>query len=66
MEYLKLIPAKYHSEFIKLTETGEASDEFLDFVDSNEDCQKALDIIIEEMVREIMEFFEKAEGQEQN
>lgn len=41
------IEPKYHSQFIMLTETGEASPEFLGYLDNNEQAQKACEMVFE-------------------
>jgi hypothetical protein len=40
------VPAKWHMEFFLLTEEGDASQEFLDFYETSEDCKKAFDLVM--------------------
>ncbi|MBI5066372.1 hypothetical protein HZA97_09135 [Candidatus Woesearchaeota archaeon] len=44
---IKLIEPKYHADFAKFVENGEANKEFLEYLDSNENAQKAVDILFE-------------------
>lgn len=41
-EILWLIEQKWHSDFLKFVETGEGSNEFFDYLDSNSDAQRAV------------------------
>jgi phage-related minor tail protein len=41
---LDQIPAEHRSAFAVFLETGEASPEFLDFMDANPECQRVVDI----------------------
>lgn len=50
-EILWLIEQKWHSDFMKFTETGEASNEFLDYLDSNPDAQRAIGLVISAQIR---------------
>lgn len=45
-EILWLVEQKWHSDFLKFAETGEASNEFLDYLDSNSDAQRAVGLIM--------------------
>lgn len=46
-ETLRGIEPKYHSQFIMLGETGKATQEFLDYIENNEQAQKACEKIME-------------------
>lgn len=50
-EILWLIEQKWHSDFLKFAETGEASNDFLDYLDSNSDAQRAVGLIMTAQVR---------------
>lgn len=50
-EILWLIEQKWHSDLLKFIETGEASDEFLDYMDSNPDAQRAVGLVISAQIR---------------
>ena len=52
-DVLKGIEPKYHSQFIMLTETGEASPEFLGYLDNNEQAQKACEMVFEAHARSL-------------
>jgi regulator of replication initiation timing len=38
------IDSRWHSDFRKFVDTGEASDAFIEYMDTNEDCQRALEL----------------------
>lgn len=44
-ESLKLVPAKWRGEFCRFVEEGEASDEFLAFLQQDVDCRRACEIV---------------------
>ena len=50
-EILWLIEKKWHSDFLKFIETGEASEEFLNYLDSNSDAQRAVGLIMTAQAR---------------
>ena len=50
-ETLWLVKQKWHSDFLKFIETGEASEEFLDYLDSNSDAQRAVGLVMTAQVR---------------
>jgi len=41
---LSLIAPRFREEFLHFTETGQASPEFLDYLNTDENCQKALEM----------------------
>lgn len=50
-EILWLIEQKWHSDFLKFIETGEASDDFFDSLDSNTDAQIAVGLVFTAQAR---------------
>ena len=46
-----LIEKKWRSDFLKFVETGEASNEFLDYLDSDSDAQRAVGLVMTAQVR---------------
>ncbi len=45
-ECLALVDKKWAKEFVSFVESGDASDEFFAFLDSNADCQRAVDMVL--------------------
>src|SRR3546814_256299 len=45
-EILWLVEEKWHPDFSKFIETGEASEEFLNYLDSNSDAQRAVGLVM--------------------
>lgn len=45
-EILWLIESKWHPDFLKFIETGEASNDFFDYLDSSPDAQRAVGLVI--------------------
>jgi len=45
-EILWLVEQKWHPDFLKFIETGEANTEFLDYLDSNLDAQRAVGLVM--------------------
>ena len=45
---LALIDSKWARDFVSFVETGEASDEFIAFLDTSKDCQRAVDMVLEQ------------------
>ena len=50
-ELLKMIDGNWHGEFVRFVQEGEASDDFLAYLDANRDCQKAVDMAFEAQAR---------------
>lgn len=50
-EALWLIEQKWRPDFLKFIETGEASNEFLDYLDSNSDAQRAVGLVTSAQIR---------------
>lgn len=50
-EILWLVEQKWHPDFLKFIETGEAGNEFLDYLDSNSDAQRAVGLVFTDQVR---------------
>ena len=50
-EILWLIEKKWYSDFLKFIETGEASEEFLDYLDSTHDAQRAVGLVMTAQAR---------------
>lgn len=46
-----LVEPAYWEDFLKFVETGEADDSFLDYLEKDEDAQRAVDIIYERQVK---------------
>ncbi|MBI4141645.1 hypothetical protein HY484_01830 [Candidatus Woesearchaeota archaeon] len=46
-EARKLVDTQYQDEFLKFVGTGEASEAFLKYLETNVDAQKAVDIVFE-------------------
>lgn len=42
-----LVDPRWHEEFLKFVDSGDASDEFLDYLEDSEDCRKAMDMVFE-------------------
>jgi len=53
---LEQVPARYRTEFSKFLDAGEASPEFLAFLDSDSDCQKLVDIAMTQQASELRGF----------
>ena len=47
-EVLKTVPSRWHEEFRRFVNTGEAESAFLAFLDSNAECQTAVETVFEE------------------
>ena len=45
---LALVDSKWARDFVSFVETGEASDEFIAFLDTSTDCQRAVDMVLEQ------------------
>jgi len=45
---LALVDAKWARDFVSFVETGEASDEFIAFLDTSKECQRAVDMVLEQ------------------
>ena len=45
---LALVDPKWARDFVSFVETGEASDEFIAFLDTNKECQRAVDMVLEQ------------------
>lgn len=52
-ELLKLVDPKWHAEFLKFVDSGEASEEFLKYADTDIGCQKAIEIVMKEQAEAI-------------
>ncbi len=50
-EILWLIEKKWQPDFLKFVETGEASEGFLDYLDSNSDAQRAVGLVMTAQAR---------------
>jgi len=50
-DVLKVIDAKWHDEFRKYATTGEACDEFLHYIESDPNCEVALDAVLDFMTQ---------------
>lgn len=46
-----LVEPAYKEDFLNYIKTGEADDSFLDYLEKDEDAQKAVDIIYERQVK---------------
>lgn len=55
-EALKLIEPKYKKGFCEFTQTGEADQEFLRYLDNNLNAQKAVDMIFQAQASAFEEF----------
>jgi hypothetical protein len=42
-ELLHLVDSRWHGDFVRFIETGDASEEFLAFMDRDPDCQRAVE-----------------------
>src|SRR5262245_40804833 len=45
-EAVKLVDPKWQAEFRKFVDSGDASDGFFEFLDTNKACQKAVDMVL--------------------
>lgn len=45
---LGLIDPRWARDFVSFVETGEASDEFIAFLDASKECQHAVDMVLEQ------------------
>jgi hypothetical protein len=45
---LALVDSKWAKDFVSFVETGEASDEFIAFLDTSKECQRAVDMVLEQ------------------
>ena len=45
---LALVDPKWARDFVSFVETGEASDEFIAFLDTSKECQRAVDMVLEQ------------------
>lgn len=52
---LKLVNPNWHAEFLRYIKSGEASTEFLNYLDNDADCDRAVDLAVEAMVRGLAE-----------
>ena len=52
-DLLPEIDAKWHADFVRFIETGEASDGFLDDLESDERCQKVMERLLATQVRAV-------------
>lgn len=50
-EVLWLVEQKWHPDFLKFVETSEASEKFLDYLDSNFDAQRAVGLVMTAQAR---------------
>jgi len=50
-EILWLVEKKWHPDFLRFIETREASNEFLDYLDSNPDAQRAVGLVMTAQAR---------------
>ncbi|MBI2062409.1 MAG: DUF2384 domain-containing protein [Candidatus Yanofskybacteria bacterium] len=50
-DVLWLVEQKWHPDFLKFIETGEASNEFLNCLDSNSDAQRAVELVMTAQAR---------------
>jgi len=50
-EILWLVEKKWQLDFLKFVETGEASEGFLDYLDSNSDAQRAVGLVMTAQAR---------------
>lgn len=50
------IPSKWRDQFRLFVETGEASEEFLDFLDANPDCQEIVEAAFAEQAKTFQAF----------
>jgi hypothetical protein len=55
-EALKLIDQKYSNGFLRFTQTGEADKQFLDYLDTSSNAQKAVDMIFQAQARAFEDF----------
>lgn len=46
-----LVQPAYREDFLRFVETGEADDSFFDYLEKDEDAQKAVDIVYERQVK---------------
>lgn len=53
---LERVPARYRAEFSRFLDSGEASPEFLAFLDSDSDCQKLVDLAMTQQASELRGF----------
>lgn len=45
-EALKLVPREWRGEFTRFVDEGEASAEFLAYLDTSDDCQQAIETVL--------------------
>ena len=45
---LALVDGKWAKDFVSFVEKGEASDEFIAFLDTSKECQRAVDMVLEQ------------------
>ena len=50
-EIIWLVKQKWHPDFLKFVETGEAKEEFLNYLDSNPDAQRAVGLVMTAQAR---------------
>ena len=45
---LALVDPKWARDFVSFVQTGDASDEFIAFLDTSKECQRAVDMVLEQ------------------
>ncbi len=50
-----LVHPQWRDEFLRFVETGNASAAFMDYLDANEGCQRAVDSIIDQQARSLQD-----------
>jgi hypothetical protein len=55
-DLLPQIDAKWHAAFVRFVETGDASDGFLNYLDSDPRCQKVMERLLAAHVRALKPF----------
>lgn len=61
-EMLSLVAPHFRGEFLRFIETGDASPEFLDYLDHDERCQDAVELAVAEetqVIRQAIDFIRR-------
>ena len=59
-DLLPQIDPKWHEAFVRFIETGEASDGFLTYLNSDQNCQKAMERLLAAHVKTLRPFMQAA------
>jgi hypothetical protein len=59
-DLLPQIEPKWHEAFVRFIETGEASEGFLTYLNSDQNCQKAMERLLAAHVKTLMPFVQAA------